>query len=44
MRSGIVTMFSAAAVTSAVMATAGFAAPAYASAAPHAKVHQAQSR
>ena len=45
MRRGIVTMLSAAAVTSAVMAIAGFAAPAYAGqrAAPPGKAHEAQS-
>jgi hypothetical protein len=45
MRRGAVTMLSAAAVTSAVMAIAGFAAPAHASttAAPPGKAHEAQS-
>ena len=45
MRRGIVTMLSATAVTSAVMAIAGFAAPAYAGqrAAPPGKAHEAQS-
>ena len=46
MRRGIVTMLSATAVTSAVMAMAGFAAPAHASirAVPPGKAHEAQSR
>jgi hypothetical protein len=46
MRRGIVTMLSAAAVTSAVMAITGFAAPAHAStrAAPPGKAHEAQSQ
>ena len=45
MRRGIVTMLSAAVVTGAVMAIAGFAAPAYAGqrAAPPGKAHEAQS-
>ena len=45
MRRGIVTMLSATAVTGAVMAIAGFAAPAYAGqrAAPPGKAHEAQS-
>ena len=42
MRRGIVTMLSATAVTSAVMAMSGFAAPAYARATPG-KAHQASS-
>ena len=46
MRRGIVTMLSATAVTGAVMAAAGFAAPAYAAgtrAVAHGKAHEAQS-
>src|SRR5437899_1469157 len=43
MRRGIVTMLSATAVTSAVMAMAGFAAPAYARATPAEKAHEGRS-